>query len=363
MNYINTLSFPGLGIDQFQVNEVAFSIAGHNLMWYGIIITFGIVLAFFYVLWRSKFEKIKLDDILDLGIFIIIFGMLGARLYYVFMCWDRYVVTGGYFFENLWDTIVNMASVRNGGMAIYGGLIAGTITAIIVAKIKKIKFTKFLDMLGPAAMLGQIMGRWGNFINAEAFGSKTDIFLRMGIMNSAGNMVYVHPTFLYESLWNLAGFIFINAVYKKKKFDGQMFLIYMTWYGLGRMFIEDMRTDSLMLGVFKISQVVAFVTFAAGLIMLIVYGVKAKNERLARGAYENIFLKDGKIEESEESEEDDGTSIKSVIISDDGVRRNSDEDIKIEDSVEDIRIEDFVEDSGYSEGNKESGDDNYGKNN
>lgn len=336
---MNTLSFPGLGIEPFQINKVAFSISiwdfHRDIMWYGIIITTGIILAFFYVLWRSKLEKIKIDDILDLAIFIIIFGMLGARLYYVFMRWDYYVVTGGYFFQNVWDTIVNIASVSRGGLAIYGGLIAGAVTAIVVGKIKKIKFTKFLDMLGPAALIGQILGRWGNFVNAEAYGGKTDLPWKMGIMNSAGNMVYVHPTFLYESLWNLVGFIIINIFYKKKKYDGQIFLMYMTWYGLGRMFIEGMRTDSLMLGVFRVSQVVAFITFAVGVIMLILLGIKARNERLAQGAYENLFIKDGKvIEEENKGIDENEAPVKSVVISDDGVLRSSDEDVKIDDYVE-----------------------------
>ena len=315
---MNTLSFPGLGIGEFQVNKVAFTVFGQSVMWYGIIITFGIVLAFFYVLYRAKFEKIKVDDILDLGIFIIIFGMLGARIYYVIMRWDTYSVTGGYFWDNLWDTLVNIMSFRKGGLAIYGALIAGFLTILAVAKVKKIKYQKFLDMVAPAAMLGQIIGRWGNFVNVEAYGSQTDLPWRMGILTSSGSTMYVHPTFLYESLWNLAGFIIINIVYKKKKYDGQIFLMYMTWYGFGRMFIEALRTDSLMVGVFRVSQLVGFVTFAVGTILLIVFGIRARNEKIARGAYENLFLKEEEkpniAEESEENEE-----IRPILLSDDGV--------------------------------------------
>jgi len=286
---MNTLSFPGLGIGEFRIDRTAFSVFGFDIRWYGIIITAGIILAFFYVLYRSKFEKIKVDDILDLAVFTVFPGIVGARLYYVFSTWDRHVVTGGYFFENLRDTLLNVVSTRNGGLAVYGGLIAGTIAAVLVARFKKIKFTKFLDMLGPAAMLGQLVGRWGNFFNVEAYGTVTDLPWRMGILMTSGATRFVHPTFLYESLWNLLGFVLINVFYKKKKYDGQIFIMYVTWYGLGRMIIEGIRTDSLMLGVFRISQIVAFVSFAVGAIMLIVLGIKSRNERIAQSAYTNLF--------------------------------------------------------------------------
>ena len=300
---MNTLSFPGLGIGEFRINRTAFSVFGFDIRWYGIIITTGIVLAFLYVLYRSKFEKIKVDDVLDLGLFSVLPGIVGARLYYVFSTWDKHVVTGGYFFENVRDTFVNIVSTRNGGLAVYGGIIAVVIAAALVAKYKKIKFAKFLDMLGPAAMIGQMVGRWGNFFNVEAFGTATDLPWRMGILTTSGTTRFVHPTFLYESLWNLLGFLIINALYKKKKYDGQIFVMYVTWYGLGRMFIEGLRTDSLMLGVFRISQIVAFVSFAAGTIVLIVLGIKARNERIAASAYTNLFIKKDGDEVSSINEE------------------------------------------------------------
>ncbi len=299
---MNTLSFPGLGIGEFSINSVAFTIFGKDVAWYGILITLGFVLAFFYVLYRAKFEKVKSDDILDLAIFVIIFGMIGTRLYYVIMKWDNYVVTGGYFWENVKDTFINIISVWNGGLAIYGGLIAGTLTAVIFAKIKKIKFTKILDMLAPAAMIGQIIGRWGNFFNVEAYGSETENIFRMGIHYSNG-VKYVHPTFLYESVWNLIGFIIINIFYKKKKEDGQIFLMYMTWYGLGRFFIEGLRTDSLYIGIFRVSQIVALATFIVGVILLVRIGMRQHRKKVEAGDYEELYSADKKSKLAHEPDE------------------------------------------------------------
>jgi Prolipoprotein diacylglyceryltransferase len=137
-----------------------------------------------------------------------------------------------------------------------------------------------LDMLGPAVLIGQILGRWGNFTNAEAFGGITDLPWRMGINNvHYPETIYVHPTFLYESLWNLVGFLLINWFYTKKKYNGQIILMYVTWYGLGRMFIEGLRSDSLYIGAFKVSQLVGLISFVGGTILLIVLGIKNKNNK------------------------------------------------------------------------------------
>ena len=212
----NIISFPGLGIGEFKVNNVAFSVFGLNIAWYGIIITAGMIAAFLYASWRAvKFEGQKFDDMLDYAIYCIIFGVIGARAYYIIMDDSHY-------------TIKQMFALRDGGLAIYGGIIAGALTALVVTKIKKLKFSKIADAIAPGVILAQSIGRWGNFMNGEAYGSFTDLPWRMGFTLPYGT-IYVHPTFLYESLWNLLGFVLINIYYKKKKFNGEIALKCMTW--------------------------------------------------------------------------------------------------------------------------------------
>ena len=283
------ISFPGIGIDQFSVNKVAFEIplfGGIAVRWYGLIITTGILLAMLYCYFRSKEEGIKLDDLLDMAIYTVIFGILGARLYYVLFTLDEY--------NNIYEAI----AIWEGGLAIYGAIIAGALTVFVICKIKKIAFTKAFDMAAPAVMIGQILGRWGNFFNGEAHGgevleSEFFYFIRMGLSHGEGAKIvsYYHPTFLYESLWNLVGFVIINLIYKRKKFDGQIFLTYITWYGFGRMLIEGLRTDSLYVGVFRISQVVGFLCFVVGAVLLIINLAKAKKAALAEEDYTPSFIR------------------------------------------------------------------------
>jgi len=264
MKDANFLSFPGLGIDEFRMDKAAFSIFGHEIMWYGIIVTLGIVAASLYVLYRAKKnEGVKTDDVLDYAIWLVVCGIVGARLYYVFTSFDQYKGDG------FLDTMKNIVAVWNGGLAIYGGIIAGGIALAVVSLIKKIKIGKAFDMVAPGVMLGQLIGRWGNFCNAEAYGRETSLPWRMGIRpEGETETIFVHPTFLYESLWNLVGFVLINLFYKKKKYDGQIFFLYITWYGFGRMLIEGLRTDSLYVGDFRISQVIGFLCFFFGAAVL-----------------------------------------------------------------------------------------------
>lgn len=267
MDTVNIVSFPGLGIGEITMNTVAFSLFGRDIAWYGIIVTTGIIAAFLYAFYRSRFEGVSSDDLLDLAIAIIICGIVGARAYYVLMRLDNY------------HSFLDMIAVWKGGLAIYGGIIGGFIAAFVVAKVKKLSFPRILDMVGPGVMLGQAIGRWGNFVNAEAYGSDTSLPWRMGLHEIAGRALtevrYVHPTFIYESLWNVIGFVLINLFYKKKRFNGQVFLFYMTWYGFGRMLIEGLRTDSLYIGDIRVSQAVGLLTFIAGITMLIIFGIKA----------------------------------------------------------------------------------------
>ena len=272
---ISKLSFPGLGIGEFSVNSDAFTIFGVSIAWYALIITFGMVCAVAYTVFRANQIGIILDDVLDFVIFTIPIGIIGARLYYVLAEIEHY------------HSLSDVLNIREGGLAIYGGIIAGTITVFTVAYIKKINFLAFADCCTPGIILAQSIGRWGNFMNGEAFGSETDIFCRMGISSSAytyNNTIYVHPTFLYESLWNLLGFVLINVFYKHKKYDGQIFLLVFGWYGLGRMFIEGLRSDSLYTSIFglefRTSQVLAAVIFAVCLSFLIYFQVKKPSKAL-----------------------------------------------------------------------------------
>ena len=279
-NLESYISFPGLGIGEFKINSAAFRIGSYEIVWYGILITLGIVAAVSYVLYRSRQEKVKSDDVLDLAIYVVLAGFIGARLYYVMTNLSLYIG------DTLGDTLYNMAAVWKGGLAVYGGIIGGSVAAAIFIRIKKLKLLRIFDMLGPATMLGQIIGRWGNFMNAEAFGEETTLPWRMGIRNRFHpETIYVHPTFLYESLWNLLGFIIINMLYKKKKFDGQILLMYISWYGFGRMFIEGLRVDSLYVGSVRISQFVAFVSFVVGTALLVVMLALARRGRFAPTAF------------------------------------------------------------------------------
>ena len=274
LSKISTISFPGLGIGEFEVNSVAISsehlgflkgIFGdrwQGIAWYGIIIMVGILLAACYALWRAKQSGITSDDMLDVILVAVIVSVLGARIYYV-------VFYGGY--ESLYDLI----AVWNGGLAIYGAVIGGIIALFVMGKIKKISPLKLLDIGAASIILGQAIGRWGNFVNAEAYGYETDLPWRMGI-GSGASAIFVHPTFLYESLWNFAGFFLIWWLFRKKKYDGQILLIYLAWYGFGRMFIEGLRTDSLWLipNVIRVSQLLAAVCFAICTALLVFFAVR-----------------------------------------------------------------------------------------
>ena len=266
-----TVSFPGLGIGEFSFNKVAFAIGSIQVRWYGIIMVTGIILAFLYAYYRSKQEGVSFDDLLDYAIFAVLCGIVGARLYYVITSGQKY-------------SFGEIFAIWNGGIAIYGAIIGGAAALLGVSLYKKIKWQRAFDMVCPGVMIGQIVGRWSNFFNGEAYGESPAAdsllyFMRMELRHGSWSTSYIcQPTFLYESVWNLIGFIIINALYNKKKYDGQVFLMYITWYGFGRMLIEGLRTDSLMVGSFRISQVVAFLCFVTGTILLITLGIRASRK-------------------------------------------------------------------------------------
>lgn len=291
------ISFPGLGIDEFTVDKIAFKLGeDFPVYWYGIIITLGIITAFLYAAYRCYFEKIKVDDLIDVALWTVILGVIGARLYYVLTSLDRYIPEP----FDLGQFIKNVFNIRNGGLAIYGGIICGILGIVISTRIKKMNTITLMDMAGPGVMIAQSIGRWGNFFNAEAHGGVVAensplYFLRMGLLPNEDSSIttyFYHPTFLYESLWNLVGFIIINIFYKKKKFNGQMACMYLAWYGFGRMFIEGLRTDSLYVGPFRISQVVGalcFVVFGALLVVGLVYSKKYENPEAKLNKIDSIL--------------------------------------------------------------------------
>ena len=233
------------------MDRVAFSIFGLDIMWYGVLMALAMILCVFLALKEGKRVKISEDDILNLAIIAIPCGLLGARLYYVIFNWSWY--------SQHMSEILNF---RGGGMAIHGALIGGILAGFIYTKIKKINFFKMADTVMIGIPLGQAIGRWGNYINGEAHGGPTS--LPWGIMVDG---VKVHPTFLYESIWDLGIFIFLWLFRKHKKYEGQLAIYYLILYSLGRFFIEGLRTDSLMIGPLRMAQVISITTIIVCLIL------------------------------------------------------------------------------------------------
>ena len=253
----SVISFPFLGLE---VNPPrGFSIGPLDVRLYGVIIACGMMLAVWYACKRSKEFGLKADDLLDGVLWGTPFAFLCARLYYCVFEWERYA-----------DNPISILYLWQGGLAIYGGVIGAVIASAVFTKVKKIRLTAVLDVLLICFLIGQSIGRWGNFCNREAFGAATDSFLRMGLFNErTGMWEYYHPTFLYESLWNAAGFVLLHFASKHRKYDGQIALLYAAWYGLGRAFIEGLRVDSLWWGPFRVSQVLAVVTCVAAVAVLV----------------------------------------------------------------------------------------------
>ena len=236
------------------------------------------ITAALYVYFRSKKYGLLLDDLLDLAIYIVFPAVIGTRLYYVIF--KKLEDPSSY--TTLWQVI----NIRDGGLAIYGGIIVGAIMTFTVLAVKKMRIAPFVDIIAPAVMIAQAIGRWGNFMNVEAYGSETTLPWRMGLVE-LGEWIYVHPTFLYESLWNVLGFVLLMFLYKRKKFDGQICLGYVAWYGLGRMFIEGLRTDSLYIGStgIRVSQLLAALCLVGALAAMIWLSIRLKNKPLATCMY------------------------------------------------------------------------------
>ncbi len=278
---MNDIGFPNLGIWLHNVTS-GFSIGNFTIKFYGLIIAVGFVLAYLLIEKEAKRTGQDPDVYLDYILWMIIPAIIGARIYYIIFSSKEFFGGG----RSVKDTIVGLINIRNGGLAIYGGIIVGVIFFIVYAKKKDIPAPKFADTIIMGLLVGQILGRWGNFFNREAFGGFTKSILAMAIpvsyYENTGSLQYlinkgiinqsiidnvqvydgieyiqVHPTFLYESLWNLALLIIIFMYRKNKRFEGELFLMYLWGYGLGRVWIEGLRADSLMIGPMKVSQLLA----------------------------------------------------------------------------------------------------------
>ena len=256
-NY-STISFPALGFSWDPARS--FSIGPLTINFYGLIIAIGLMLAVVYGCKRAKQFGMSVDDLTDGVLFIVPFAIICARLYYCIFSWKDYA-----------DDPISILYIWKGGLAIYGGVIGAGIGIVVFSLVKKIKVGAVLDITSLGFLIGQSIGRWGNFFNREAFGAETDSFLRMGLTHKiTGEITYYHPTFLYESVWNAAGFVLLHFLSKKRKFDGQIVLGYLAWYGLGRTFIEGLRMDSLYWGNFRVSQLLAACTCFIGVALLMV---------------------------------------------------------------------------------------------
>ncbi len=291
------VSFPGLGLD-IELNRIALEFGNFKIYWYGILAATGIMLGLMYVLKRSNQFGLNADKALDVFLYGAVGGLVGARAYYVIFSWDQYK-----------DNLMDIFKIWNGGIAIYGGMIGGFLVGIYVAKKKNMKVLPLTDVVLSGFLLGQSIGRWGNFVNVEAFGSNTTLPWGMtspsisaylanqqASLSEIGIMIDpsmpVHPTFFYESIWCFIGFIIVALYANKRKFDGELTLFYCVWYGSERFVVEGLRTDSLMIGDIRVSQMLSGIVAVAALIIWIKVrnDIKKKNDL-------NYLIPYGKSEE------------------------------------------------------------------
>lgn len=284
---VGDIAFPHLGIYLENVPK-SFSIFGFSIAFYGLVIGIGVLLGVLMAAHMAKKEQMNPDIVWDFAIYAVIFSVIGARIYYVVFAWDWYK-----------DNLLSIFNIRQGGLAIYGGVIAAFITLFVYCHIKKVSPFKLGDCGVCGLLVGQIIGRWGNFFNREVFGEYTDSLFTMCLpvdavrardiselqrsaMEAMGNVNYiqVHPTFLYESVWNLALLLFMLFYHKRKKYDGQMCLLYLGGYGVGRFIIEGIRTDQLYLPgtMLPVSQVLALIMVIFAVAMHIFITIKNKKK-------------------------------------------------------------------------------------
>ena len=257
--------FPGLGLN-LKINSIAISIGSIDIYWYAICIVLAFAVGCLLCRKDDGKYNIKYEDILELFIFVIPASIICARLYFVIFNLKDYI-----------NNPIEILNIRNGGLAIYGGIIGAVITIFIYCKIKKMKILDVLDYIAPYLPLGQAIGRWGNFFNAEAHGIETTSFFRMGLIEN-GRYIEVHPTFLYESIACFCIFIILYILKNKRKYKGQITYTYLALYGLIRAFIEGLRTDSLMIWDFRISQVLSTILFVGFGTIIIIKNIKKDYE-------------------------------------------------------------------------------------
>ena len=251
------ISFPALGLVMDPARYI--ELGPLKVHFYGVIIACGLILGVLYACRRCKEFGLKEDDLIDGVLYVTPFAIVCARAYYVIFRWAEEYAANPISVFYIWE----------GGIAIYGGVIGAVIGILVFCKWRKIKPTVVLDVVSLSFLIGQSIGRWGNFFNREAFGAETDVLWKMGLMKQSGEIMYVHPTFLYESLWNACGLVILHFASKRRKFDGQVALGYAAWYGLGRCMIEGLRTDSLYIGPFRVSQLLAGVSCIAAVSLLV----------------------------------------------------------------------------------------------
>lgn len=260
---VNEISFPKLGID-LKINSVAFNIGSKPIYWYALIILTGFILAVLFCCKSAKKRNINPDNLVDIGLYGLIFGLIGARIYYVLFDLKSFV-----------GNPLDIFKIWEGGLAIYGGLIGAVISTYVYCRKKNLNFLEIADICAPGLFIGQIIGRFGNFVNAEVYGHETASFLGMSINGASP----VHPLFLYESLWNLTGLIIMLIFRDKKKSHGQVICFYAFWYGLGRMFLESMRQAEYVLyivdGVLAVSQLVSAILVIASAAFFVVLSGKS----------------------------------------------------------------------------------------
>ncbi len=274
---VKDIAFPNLNIYLENVPK-RFELFGIEIALYGVIIGIGMLLSLCLIAYVAKKSGQNADFYWDMAIITVITGVIGARLYYVIFSWDSYK-----------NDLLSILNLRQGGLAIYGGILGGLLAIVVFTKIKKYRLTLALDTVVPGVILGQILGRWGNFFNREAFGDYTDGLFAMRLpvdavryseitskmvehMEEGANYIQVHPTFLYESLWNIGILVLMFLLWRKKHFDGEVTLLYFAGYGIGRFFIERLRTDQLQLGNtgIAVSQMLGLVLFVASVVIEIV---------------------------------------------------------------------------------------------
>ncbi len=263
---MNDISFPGIGLSM-NIDPVAFHVGSRPVYWYAIIILGGFLLAMLFVCATCEKRGVKKDNIWDIALYGLVTGIIGARIYYIL------------FSPGEFHSFADMVKIWNGGLAIYGGLIAAAITAFVYCRVKKINTLKVFDVCAPGLFIGQAIGRFGNFTNAEVYGGETSSLLGMSINGAPP----VHPLFLYEAVWNLIGLAIMLLLRDKKKADGQVFCFYLMWYSFGRFFLEGMRDPAYVLFVipdkFGISQLVAIILFVLAAAAAVALHIRKKRMR------------------------------------------------------------------------------------